>query len=235
LKYRKIGNDSIVLAADSINQLENNSILNNWKNDRNMIDGKLPSWESMRELQSNMNVWCYVNFHFLPSIVGQCMWLQSIQRGAKLRTLCTPSDEAFCLIVLKNNWELWMWECHNPNATAAYKQVHAPKVLYTSNGQGRRTFEFGGWSQDGIALYNTLVEELSINRTKLYNDMVNIGNGIMKSKMELLEEAFLHWAKIWDENNTLHLQEVKNTKRQKTTNDSFVKAVHIFGWKDCGA
>src|SRR5687767_795884 len=125
-----------------------------------------------------------------------------------------------------------MWECQNINATSNYIQLHAPKVLFTSTGNGRRTNEFGGWSQDGIALYNTLVEELSANRTKLDIGMVDIGDGTRKSKMELLEEAFLHWAKIWDENNTLHLQNIKNTKRQKTTNGNFVKAVHIFGWKD---
>lgn len=219
-------------ATDSISELNNNHIQEDWKTDKNMMKGKLPSWESMRALQYNMNVWCFVNFHFLPSVIGKCMWVQSIQRGAKLRSLSTPSDEAFCLIVLKNNWDLWTWECQNINATTNFKQLHAPKVLFTSNGRGRRTSEFGGWSQDGIALYNTLVEELSTNRTKLDREMVDIGNGMTKSKMELLEKAFLHWAKIWDENNTLHLQDVKNPKRQKLNEGTLVKAVHIFGWKD---
>src|SRR5688572_2012663 len=128
------------------------NISTEWSTDKNMLDGKLPKWETVQELQNNVNAWCFINYFFLPSVVGKCMWVTSIQQGAKLRSLTTPSDEAFCLLVLNKNWNLWAWECHNPGTTIAFKKANAP----------HRTVEFGGWNQDGITLYNTLVEELTI-------------------------------------------------------------------------
>src|SRR5688572_24794320 len=132
-----------------------------------------------------------LSIFFLPLVVGKCMWVTSIQQGAKLRSLTTPSDEAFCLLVLNNNWNLWAWECHNSGTTIAFKKANAPNVLYTSAGQGRWTVEFGGWNQDGITLYNTLVEELTTNREKLNATMVDDENGSTITKMDFLESAFL--------------------------------------------
>ena len=93
---------------------------NNCCNDDYILDGNIPSWLSFRELQYNINAWCYLNFHFLPTVIGKCMWVTSIQRRSKLRSLATPSDEAFCLLVLKNGCDLWSWECRNPGVTQEY-------------------------------------------------------------------------------------------------------------------
>jgi len=154
---------------ESINEIIQSSSKNVFTTtcvDEDIMDGKLPTWECFRTLQKNINAWCYLNFHYLPPVVGKCMWVCSIQRRSKLRSLITPSDKAFCLLVLKNNWDLWIWECENPGATLTYKNSHAPTVLYTSTGIGRRTEVYGGWSSDGILLYNTLVKELTTTRKK---------------------------------------------------------------------
>ena len=99
----------------------------------------------------------------LPCIVGKCLWVSSIQCQAKLRSGATPSDEAFCFLVLKNGWELWKWECENPQAKMMDKNTNAPNVLFTSKGSGRQTEGYEGWSQVGVTFYNKLVEELTLN------------------------------------------------------------------------
>src|SRR5687767_9820801 len=101
-----------------------------------MIIEKMPSWDDMRELQQNENAWCYLNLYFLPAVVGKCSWISLIQHKSKLRSLATLSDEAFCLLVLKNGWDLWTWECNNPGVSIDFKQKNAPNVLYTSTGTG---------------------------------------------------------------------------------------------------
>ena len=207
---------------------------NDWKNDKDMQCGMMPSWEQMRELHDNTNSWCFLNFFFLPSIVGKCMWVTSVQQRAKLQSLTTPSDEAFCLLVLKNNWEVWKWECENPTVSVEYKQAHAPNVLFTSTGKGRRTEAFGGWNKEGIALYNTLVNELTSNRRRLDLEYVDCGNGYLKTKMDFVEDAFLYWAQIWDVKNLLKLNGGKKRK-ENNSNDGTVQAIQIFGWKDCVA
>jgi len=179
---------------------------------KDLAEGKMPRWDCMRQLQSNVNAWCYLSYHFLPSVVGRCMWASSIQRHSKLRSLTTPSDEAFCLLVLRNSWDVWIWECENPGVTLEYRQNHAPLVLFTATGQGRRTEIHGGWNKDGISLYNTLVEELAANRKKLDLEKMELESGETTSKMEHLENTFFSWAKQWDHKNVLHLNGSKKLK-----------------------
>ena len=172
----------------------------------------------------------FFELFFIPTVIGRCLWVSSIQQGAKLRSLTTPSDEAFCLLVLKNNWDLWTWECHNPDATVIYKIDNAPKVLFTSAGKGKQTETYGGWNKEGISLYNDLVEELTMIRKKLDLETINMGNGVKKRKMEFIEEAYIHWAMIWDTKNVLNLNRTKSIKMKKIYD--VVQAVQIFGWKD---
>jgi len=60
----------------------------------------------------------------------------------------------------------------------------------------------------------------------------DIGNGVIKTKMEFLNDKFFYWAKIWDDKNTLHLNGLKNKKKQNNHEDEKINAVQIFGWKD---
>ena len=180
--------------------------------DEDMAIGKMPNWDCMRQLQSNVNAWCYLSYHFLPSVVGRCMWVSSIQRHCKLRSLTTPSDEAFCLLVLQNCWDVWIWECENPGVSLEYRQKNAPSVLFTAMGQGRRTEIHGGWSKDGISLYNTLVEELTTNRRKFDQETMESDSCITMSKMEHLENTFFGCARQWDHKNILHLNGSKKMK-----------------------
>ena len=73
---------------------------------------------------------------------------------------------------------------------------NAPSVLFTSTRMGSRTETHGGWSQDGITLYNIMVEELKNNRKKLDLETVDIGDGVTKSRMDLLEEKFFLGKKL---------------------------------------
>ena len=192
----------------------------------------MPCWENLRQLHHNKRAWCYLNYFFMPVVVGKCLWVSEVQRRSKLRSLATPSDEAFCLVVLRNNWDLWTWECKNPGVTVTYKRDNAPKPLFTKKGLGCRTQIHGGWSQDGISLYNTLVTELTENRKILDNETIDLGNGVRLSKMKLLDEQFYRLAEQWDNNNILHLRMEKHKKQRKINETVVVDAVQIFGWKD---
>lgn len=74
--------------------------------DKYILDGNISSWLSFWELQFNVTAWSFLNYHFMPAVIGKCMWVTSIQRRSRLRSLATPSDEAFCLLVLKNGCDL---------------------------------------------------------------------------------------------------------------------------------
>ena len=77
-----------------------------------------------------------------------------------------------------------------------FKQKNAPSVLFTSTDAGyHRTERHGGWSRDGITLYNSLIQELTTNRKKLHDKIVNVGNNVKKTGMEILEDKFIFWAK----------------------------------------
>ena len=146
--------------------------------------------------------------------------------------MATPFNEAFCLLVLKNGWELRKWECENAQATAIEKNTNAPSFMFTSKGSGRQTEGYRGWSQPGITLYNKLVEELMLNQKNLDNQVFNHIDVVVKMEMEIIEESFFHWAQIWDDKNVLHLSGGKNRKRLHKKDEPFLNAVQIFGWKD---
>src|SRR5688572_22333953 len=190
----------------------------------------MPCWDDFRKLHFEEKAWCYLNFYFMPVVVGKCLWVSEIQRRSKLRSLATPSDEAFCLVVLRNNWDLWTWECQNPEVTMTYKHENAPTPLYTKKGLGCRTQVHGGWSQDGISLYNTLVTELTENRKILDKENIILVNGVQISKMESLNKKFYILAERWDNNNNLHLSKQKAKRRRKMNDTVIVDAVQIFGW-----
>ena len=66
---------------ENIERLSGNDVQNN----HFISEGKMPSWKEMRQLQDNVYAWCYLNFYFLPCVVGKCMWVSSIQRGCKTK------------------------------------------------------------------------------------------------------------------------------------------------------
>ena len=75
-------------------------INDNWCNNVDMVNGKMPSWNCMRSLQDDLNAWCYLNFYFLPLVVGKCWWVSSIQRRSKLRSIGTPSDRVDSAVII---------------------------------------------------------------------------------------------------------------------------------------
>lgn len=213
----KVGNDNdITIEMDNMN----------------IQQGKLLSLEHMRKLQQDNLAWCYFNFYFMPSIVGRCRWVSSIQRLSKVQLLTTPSDEAFGLLVLNNCWDYWKWECDNKNATLLYKIENAPKFVFTSRGKERCTEGYGGWCPKGIALYNTLVDELTSSRKTLDKEFNKQPDGTFKTKMELLEHHFFQCAKIWDVTNVLHLNGKPKKMKLTQEEEDIVNAIQIFGWRD---
>lgn len=192
----------------------------------------MPSWNTFMKLRDHEYGWCYFNYHFLPCVVGKCLWVSSIQRRTTVRSLATPSDEAFCLLVLRNGWESWVWECNNHDATKEERVRDRPGGKYTSKGCGRNTCGHGGWNQIGITLYNKLVSELTKSRTELDKEKVQQDDGTFKSKMDLLEMKFLDWARSWDYKNVLKLSGVAKCDKKRRKENNFVNAVNIFGWKD---
>ena len=66
----------------------------------------------------------------------------------------------------------------------------------------------------------------------LDKDTSNQIDGVLKTRIDLIEEMFFHWAWIRDDKNVLHLSGGKNRKRAHKNDEPFVNVVQIFGWND---
>jgi hypothetical protein len=68
----------------------------------------------------------------------------------------TVSDEAFMLLILENQYDLWL---HAESS----KVGRGP---YTENGPNKK---FCGWTNEGMRRFNKLMEEVRINRNKQHS------------------------------------------------------------------
>ena len=140
---------------------------------------------------------------FVKPVVGAIAWNKRItQQDLKHDKLCTPSDEAFALLVLENNWERWVdiyqnngYEIHMPKRMGAswkkafYSNV---KLRWTEGGhvykehlesEEVRKRRSKGWSTEGLHRFN-----------KLYNRVIadRQSNPLALTEFIRLERGILH-------------------------------------------
>src|SRR5687768_17364707 len=86
-QYKKFVDHQITLDANVVEGLKRANPGNLSLEDLNIKEGKIPNWQRLRNLQDNEISWCYLNYYFIPCVVGKCMWVSSIQRKSKIRSL----------------------------------------------------------------------------------------------------------------------------------------------------
>jgi hypothetical protein len=124
---------------------------------------ELPTLEDIMKLrQSPRNsrnaAFTFVVENLAGAVIGQRK-RKTTRCYAPISKHMTTSDEAFMLLVLENQYDLWI--------KADSNKVGRGK--YTENGPNRK---FCGWTNEGMRRFNTLVSEVRDNRNKQYCDEV---------------------------------------------------------------
>ena len=131
---------------------ENNALTNNRKEVPN--HQQLPTLEEILKLQqaprsNNNTAFTFVVKHLARAVIGQRKW-KTTRCYAPLAKHMTVSDEAFMLLILENQYELWL------NAESS-KVGRGP---YTENGPNKK---FCGWTNEGMRRFNKLLKEVRTN------------------------------------------------------------------------
>jgi len=143
---------------------ENKRLIDN--NQELPVHMKLPELTEILKLRqmprrgngTNNRAFTFVVEHLAGAVIGHRRWKLN-RCYTPLSEAMTVSDEAFMLLVLENNYELWK--------DAASNRVGRGK--YTENARNRK---FCGWSDEGIKRFNKLIEEVRVNRGQQYKVMV---------------------------------------------------------------
>jgi hypothetical protein len=107
---------------------------------------------------TNNRAFTFIVEHLAGVVIGHRCWKLN-RCYTPLSEAMTISDEAFMLLVLENNCELWK--------DAVSNSVGCGK--YTENARNRK---FCGWSDEGIKRFNKLIKEVRVNWVQQYKVMV---------------------------------------------------------------
>jgi hypothetical protein len=88
-----------------------------------------------------------------------------------LDDLVPPSQEAFALLLYKNGYENWLWMHNHACMTSdgsdvtvgGEDEVGCPSYMYTRR-RGDMTSRNGGWTRDGMDLFNELYRKVRADR-----------------------------------------------------------------------
>ena len=97
----------------------------------------------------NNTTFTFIVEHLAGAVIGQRKW-KTTRCYAPLTKHMSISDEAFMLLVLENQYELWI----NSDTT----KVGQGK--YTENGPNKK---FCGWTNEGMRRFNKLLKEVRTN------------------------------------------------------------------------
>ena len=121
---------------------------------------QLPTLEEILKLRqaprlNNNTTFTFIVEHLAGAVIGQRKW-KTTRCYAPLTKHMSISDEAFMLLVLENQYELWIH----------LETTKVGRGKYTKNGPNKK---FCGWSKAGMRRFNKLLEEVRTNRNKLYS------------------------------------------------------------------
>mgnify|MGYP003396388388 CR=1 FL=1 len=124
---------------------------------------QLPTLQEILKLRqsprnSNNKAFTFLIENLAGAVIGQRKW-KTTRCYAPLTKHMSVSDEAFMLLVLENQYELWM----NSETTKV------GRGKYTENGPNKK---FCGWTNEGMRRFNKLIEEVRTNQNKLYSKEV---------------------------------------------------------------
>ena len=115
---------------------------------------QLPTMEEILKLcqsprNNNNKALTFIVEHIAGAVLGQWKW-KTTRCYAPLAKHMTGSEEAFMLLILENQYELWM---HDDSS----KVGRGP---YTENGPNEK---FCDWTNEGMRRFNKLMEEVKNN------------------------------------------------------------------------
>jgi hypothetical protein len=121
---------------------------------------RLPTLQEILKIRqaprsNNNTTFTFIVEHLAGAVIGQRKW-KTTRCYAPLTKHMSVSDEAFMLLVLENQYELWM----NSETTKV------GRGKYTENGPNKK---FCGWTNEGMRRFNELIEEVRTNRNKPYS------------------------------------------------------------------
>jgi hypothetical protein len=124
---------------------------------------QLPTLETILKLRqsprnNNNAPFTFIVEHLAGAVIGQRKWKTS-RCYSPLSLSMSVSDEAFMLLVLENQYEMWI--------DAETTRVGRGK--YTENAPNKK---FCGWSNDGMRRFNQLLTQVRENRNKQYSKEV---------------------------------------------------------------
>ena len=131
-------------------------------------------------LNNNTPAFMFIMEHLAGAVIGQWKW-KTTRCYTPLSKHMSVSHEAFMLLVLENQYELWM-----ESETARVGQGK-----YTENAPNKK---FCGWSNEGMRRFNNLLAEVRINRAKQYSKEVE--NVIFKTLAERYKTVALYVARL---------------------------------------
>jgi hypothetical protein len=118
---------------------------------------KLPALQEILKMRpppdddgDDITTFTFVAEHLVGAVLGQKVWDEHKCRY-QVSTKLTPSDEAYIYLVLSNSYDLW----RNAEGT----RVGTGK--FTKNGTNKKN---GGWTREGIHLYNGFMRMVKENR-----------------------------------------------------------------------
>ena len=123
----------------------------------------LPSMADILKLRqapraSNNTAFTFIVEHLAGAVIGQRKW-KTARCYVPLSNAMSVSDEAFMLLVLENQYELWM----------DAESTRVGRGRYTENVPNKK---YCGWSNEGMRRFNILLAEVRNNRNKQYSKEV---------------------------------------------------------------
>ena len=99
----------------------------------------------------------------------------------KFSELVSSSDEGFAILLIENSEEKWTAEYNKMNQNVLINEADLPCCKYTSGGSNKKqlgvTRRHRGWTQEGVAKFNEIVQ-------KVREDCIKNGNEFDKYMME---------------------------------------------------
>jgi len=117
--------------------------------------------EVLDNVRGEGGIYFSICYSFLPSVVGQTWgnkWKVALKRGKSMQEVATPSDEAFMLLVLDNNWVDWSERAFGDESESAgdedgSKRKRKSKAKFTASAGSSKN---KGWSADGKRMFKQL-------------------------------------------------------------------------------
>jgi hypothetical protein len=123
--------------------------------------------EDFLKMHEDHDIYLMFAKEFIRIVVGKKNWKHQCIRF-KLSEFCSASGEAFCLLVLENNYMRW---CGMIEADDYGDKGHtAPPPLYTNAGKSNRkngtAKPFQGWTVEGYQRFDALYNLVKTDRAK---------------------------------------------------------------------